>query len=601
MVFKKEIKKINSGAVWVFVCALLLSAVKGNAQTGEDTLVYWRFEEVQQLNGAVIHSEVGKPLTAGERGPVDPQPFVFDNSGKGNFLQVRGARPSLNVFSDNVAIKQINGMPNTRSLSIKRGENTLTFERPLAFYDMQKSWTIEASLLCNLTGTEQVFLCKEGTRGAPAADVAVGFDNMEQQYFVEVLCADAVPRRLVCGDKVEAGKWYDVRAHAAYNIKTGQTTLSLEVKLSGSEIKKTSSIIFKGPALNRNAGMWVIGRGFPGGFPNNLAVLDGAIDEVLIMGEGLQRTAGQNPIFTDAFTADPAALVVGDTVYAYVGHDVASAGGWFNMPEWLCYSSTDLKNWKAHGPVLAARDFAGANANASWAAQVVKKGSKYFFYVTLDSKNGHFITVAEGNSPIGPFKEVTPGKPLVIDSMTKDSHRPNADIDPTVLIDDNGTAWLAWGNGDCYMAKLKSNMTELDGPITKVPFRNYSEGPWLFKRGELYYNIYAADAPGVQPEQICYSTAPKITGPWTYRGFVTGAAKHGFTIHPAVVEFKKQWYFFYHDGSYSRNGEPGGDTRRSVCLEYLYFNPDGTIQPITLSTEGVSVPPKTSINKTGRR
>lgn len=200
--------------------------------------------------------------------------------------------------------------------------------------------------------------------------------------------------------------------------------------------------------------------------------------------------------------------------------------------------------------------------------------------------------MAVGDSPTGPFKEALPGKPLVTDAMTTDSSRANSDIDPTVLIDDDGTPWLAWGNGDCYRVKLKKNMVETDGPITKVPFRNYSEGPWLFKRGNLYYNIYAVNAPGVQAEQMGYSKAEKITGPWTYRGLLTGSAKHGFTIHTAVIEFKKQWYFFYHDGSNTLNCEPGGDTRHMVCVEYLYFNPDGTIKSIKLTPEGISIPPK---------
>lgn len=540
-------------------------------------------------------AEVGKPLTADERRPTDPQPFAYDESGKGNFLQVRGSRPSSIVYSDNVPATTKDGLPNTRSLAIKKGEYVLTFERPLAFYDMQKSWAIEASLMCDLLGTEQVYLCKEGAKGAMVGDVSIGFDNMAVKYFVEVLGADGKPHRLVDGDEVQAGKWYEVKADAVYNPTTTQTTLKLAVNASGeTNLKKPSILTFKGPALNRNAGMWVIGRGFPTGFPNNQAVLDGGIDEVRIYGEAMPPVKGQNPIFTDAFTADPAALVVGDTVYAYVGHDAATVGGWFNMPEWLCYSSTDMKTWKAHGPVLAAKDFAGANVGASWAAQVVKKENKYYFYVTLDGKYGHFITVAVGDSPTGPFKEINPGKPLVIDSMTKDSHRPNSDIDPTVLIDDDGTPWMAWGNGDCYMVKLKQNMAELDGPHKKVPFKNYSEGPWLFKRNNIYYNVYAADAPGVQPEQTCYSTAPKITGPWVYGGFVTGPAKHGFTIHPAVIEFKKQWYFFYHDGSYAVNGEPGGDTRRSVCVEYLHFNADGSIKPVTLTAAGISLP---AINK----
>ena len=151
---------------------------------------------------------------------------------------------------------------------------------------------------------------------------------------------------------------------------------------------------------------------------------------------------------------------------------------------------------------------------------------------------------------------------------------------------------MAWGNGDCYMVRLKRNMVEIDGPIIKVPFRNFSEGPWLFKRGDIYYNVYAADAPGVQPEQIAYSTAPAITGPWRYGGLVTGPAKHGFTIHPAVIEFKNQWYFFYHDGSNALDGTPGGDCRRQVCAEYLTFLPDGGIQPITQTVEGLSVPAK---------
>jgi hypothetical protein len=580
--------------ILVFISVFLSALFANNVYSQSALLAHWRFEQIQHIMGDSFSiSVVGHPLTAGDRGPVEPQPYVFDNSGKANFLQVRGSHLSPNVFSNIVPIAQVDGKPNTRSLTLKNGEYVVTFDRPLAYYDMRKSWTIEASLMCNLLGTEQVFLCKEGDKGQLAGDVSVGFDNMYKKYFVEVMCADGQPRRIVAGDEVEAGKWYDVRAHAEYDIKSGQTKLQIEVKSSNQKnFGKPASIAFSGYALRSDAGMWVIGRGFPGGYPNSLQVLDGGIDEVKIFGEAMPRVTGQNPLFTDAFTADPAVTVLGNTVYAYVGQDVATVGGWFNMPNWLCYSTTDMKNWTAHGSVLAAKDFVNADSWSAWAGQVVEKDGKYYYYVTLDCKKGHFITVAVGDSPTGPFKEALLGKPLITDSMTTDSHRPNSDIDPTVLIDDDGTPWMAWGNGDCYMVKLKRNMIELDGAITKVPFRNYSEGPWLFKRGNLYYNVYAADAPGVQSEQICYSTATNITGPWTYGGLITGAAKHGFTIHPSVIEFKGQWYFFYHDGSYTLNGAPGGDCRRQVCAEYLYFNPDGTIQPITLTSEGVSVKPK---------
>ena len=581
----------NIKIFWLLL--LIVGYTTTEAQENKNQLLaHWRFEQIQHLDGTLSDAIIGKPLTADEKNkPSEPQPFAFDGSANKNFVQTRSSRTSAITFSDNVP--ELKGMSNTRSLALKKGEYMVSFERPLNFYDLQKSWTIEASLRCNLLGTEQVFLCKEGTRGQLAGDVSIGYDNMLRQYFVEVMCADGVPRRIGSGDEVKAGVWYDVRAQASYDIKSGKTKLEIEVKPSAeTKFSKSNSIVFDGTALKREAGMWIIGRGYPGGFPNSLSVLDGGIDEVRISGEALPRVAGQNPLFTDKFTADPAALVVGNTVYVYVGHDSASVGGWFNMPEWLCYSSTDMKNWTAHGPVMAAKDFVNANSNSAWAGQVVEKNGKFYFYVTLDRKEGHFITVAIGDSPTGLFKEALPGKPLVTDAMTTDSHRANSDIDPTVLIDNDGTAWLAWGNGDCYIVKLKENMIETDGAIIKVPFRNYSEGPWIFKRGNFYYNIYAADAPGVQAEQMAYSTAEKITGPWTYRGLLTGPAKHGFTIHPAVIEFKNQWYFFYHDGSNTLNGEPGGDTRRMVCVEYLYFNSDGTIKPIELTAEGISVASK---------
>jgi arabinoxylan arabinofuranohydrolase len=64
---------------------------------------------------------------------------------------------------------------------------------------------------------------------------------------------------------------------------------------------------------------------------------------------------GNNPIFRDVFTADPAAMVVGDTVYVYVGHDSAKVGQFFTLPDWLCYSSKDMKTWTPHGQVSCSR------------------------------------------------------------------------------------------------------------------------------------------------------------------------------------------------------------------------------------------------------
>lgn len=461
---------------------------------------------------------------------------------------------------------------------------------PLFYADYRQQFNISFSLQCNTLGTEQVFLCKDGRAGEMNADLSVGYDPMMCQVFAEVKDGDGRLHRIGAGEAVRQGTWYDVKVGSRYDAKRKRSTLTLEVIPREEAGRGETDVTYKGHALRYNVGRWVVGHGFPGGFPNSLQVRGGNMSNLAISGTGLARKEGQNPLFTGRFTADPACTVMGDRIYAYVGEDMAPPGGWFVMPHWLCYSSDDMVNWTCHGPVLRAADFPYANPNGAWAAQVVEKDGKFYFYVTLDDRsNGrHTIDVAVSDSPTGPFRPArADGTPLITDDMTTDSHRHNADIDPTVLIDDDGTPWMAWGNGDCYMVRLKKNMTELDGPIKRVPMRNYSEGPWLFKRKGIYYNIYASDAPGVQPEQMAYSMAPSMEGPWTFGGMLTGPAKYGFTIHPSVNQFKGKWYFIYHDGSYMQNGQPGGDCRRSVCAEYLHFNRDGSIRPITLTEEGI--------------
>jgi beta-xylosidase len=283
--------------------------------------------------------------------------------------------------------------------------------------------------------------------------------------------------------------------------------------------------------------------------------------------------------------------VVGDTVYLYAGRDNAKGKEMFTMPEWLCFSTKDMKTWTAHGPVLKPDDFTWGEENSAWAAQVVQKDGKFYYFVTVKGKPeapGNNIGVAVADSPTGPFKDAI-GKPLIRDDMTK-GKRPWGDIDPTVWIEDDGTPWMSWGNGNCYLAKLKPNLTELDGDIQEIDVPHYVEGPWLYERGKLYYLVYAAMVPPQGWEQIAYATAESITGPWTYRGLITGSAKNSYTIHPGIVDFKGKSYFFYHNAALTINGEQGALGRRAVCVEYLEYNPDGTIKPITQTEEGVSVP-----------
>lgn len=291
-----------------------------------------------------------------------------------------------------------------------------------------------------------------------------------------------------------------------------------------------------------------------------------------------------NPIITDKFTADPAPMVHDGTLYLYVGHDEyyegqdsASGGKEFNITEWLCYSTTDMKTWTDHGSVLKPTDFKWAVGEA-WASQVVEKNGKFYYYTTVQAGEpfvGKAVGVAVSDSPTGPFVDAI-GAPLVHDKMTDNGARGWwNDIDPTVLIDGDD-AWLCWGNGTCFLAKLKPNMVELDGEIKVIDLPKYVEGPWLHKHNDIYYLTYAGMGAG--RENIAYATATSMEGPWTYQGELTGMAENSFTIHPGIAEYNGQWYLFYHNAVLTIDGIKGAIGRRSVCVDKLYYNEDGTMK-----------------------
>ena len=301
-----------------------------------------------------------------------------------------------------------------------------------------------------------------------------------------------------------------------------------------------------------------------------------------------------NPLIRDKFTADPAPLVHDGTLYLYVGHDeyyegqdTASGGREFNITEWLCYSTEDMQTWRDHGAVLRPTDFDWGIGEA-WASQVIEHEGKFYYYTTLqagDPYNSKVIGVAVGDSPIGPFTDAI-GKPLITDDMT--SNEPRGwwnDIDPTFIMDHNGQAWLCWGNGTCFLVKLKPNLIEIEGEIEILDLPRFIEGPWLHMRNGLYYLTYASMGEG--REAISYATSTSMEGPWIPRGELTGMAENSFTIHPGIAEFKEKWYLFYHNATLTIDNRPGATGRRSVCIEELHYNSDGTIQFVEQTANGV--------------
>lgn len=294
-----------------------------------------------------------------------------------------------------------------------------------------------------------------------------------------------------------------------------------------------------------------------------------------------------NPIVQTNYTADPAPMAYGDTLYVYTGHDEDGAT-YFEMLEWRVYSTTDMVNWTDRGSPLSYKTFSWSGGKA-WAAQTIYRNGKFYWYVTAGIKGGDqpAIGVAVGNTPVGPFTDPI-GKPLVSKSWD--------DIDPTAFIDDNGQAHLYWGNPKLYHVSLNTDMISYTGavevdPMTTASFgtrtgdanrkTTYEEGPWIFKRGEIYYMVYAS---GPISEKISYSTGTTAKGPWTYRGVIMDDNTGSFTNHSGIVEYKNKWYFFYHTGKLPG----GGGFTRSVAVEAFNFNADGSIPKIPMTANGPS-------------
>lgn len=301
---------------------------------------------------------------------------------------------------------------------------------------------------------------------------------------------------------------------------------------------------------------------------------------------------GSNPIIRDKFTADPAPMVDGERLYLYVGHDEAQRDEMFNMKEWLVYSTTDMRHWTDHGPIMKVSDFKWAKKDA-WAAQAIRKNGRYWFYAAVEHDQTHpgkAIAVAVSDKPTGPFVDAK-GSALITNQMTPKGSHSWEDIDPTVFTDDDGTTWIAWGNRQAYIAKLKSNMIELDGPIREITPPHFEEGPWLHKRGKFYYLTYASlDRATHRDERISYATATSLDGPWTYRGELTGSGKYSFTIHPGIAQYKGDWYIFLHNASLAIGDLNGAIGRRAVTVERLEYNSDGTLKPVVQTEAGITAP-----------
>ncbi|WP_433527794.1 glycoside hydrolase family 43 protein [Sphingomonas paucimobilis] len=274
------------------------------------------------------------------------------------------------------------------------------------------------------------------------------------------------------------------------------------------------------------------------------------------------------PVIQTRFTADPAPMVHDGVVYLYTSHDEDDASG-FKMLDWQLYSSTDMVNWTDRGTVASLKTFPWAvQTNDAWAPQVIARNGKFYLYVPISVPGSpkNVIAVAVADKPEGPFTDVL-GKPLIA------AH--DGFIDPTVWIDDDGQAYLYWGNPDLWYVKLNKDMTSYAGPITKVDrIFDYQEGPWFYKHDNRYYMAFASTCCS---EGIGYAMSDKPTGPWIYKGPIMDHDGRATGNHPGIIDYKGGSYLFGFNYELNFAMTPIHHERRAVSVAKFEYNADGTI------------------------
>lgn len=298
------------------------------------------------------------------------------------------------------------------------------------------------------------------------------------------------------------------------------------------------------------------------------------------------NTYSQNPIIRNQFTADPAARVFEGKVYLYPSHDILAVDGkgrpgWFCMEDYHVFSSSNLTDWTDHG-VIVSQDkipWASPQAYALWAPDCIYKSGKYYFYFPAPAKDttygrGFAIGVAISDTPYGPF---TPQSEPI-----KGVHG----IDPNILIDKDGQAYLYYAAGNIYVAKLKKNMLELESEpkiIEGLPDKGLKEGPFAFERNGIYYLTY----PHVQDttERLEYAMSDNPMGPFKVTGVIMDEIPGCWTNQSSIIKYKNQWYLFYHSNDLS----PHFDKNRAVRIDSLFFNDDGTIKKVKPTLRGVGI------------
>lgn len=287
---------------------------------------------------------------------------------------------------------------------------------------------------------------------------------------------------------------------------------------------------------------------------------------------GASPAVAQNPII-DQGSADPSVKVFGGRAYVYGTHDFSPSDTNWIAKDWHVFSSSDLVTWVDAGVVLDDNSLAWRGVtDEDWAPDAIFFGGQYYFYFPLGNAT---IGVAAGSSAAGPFTDIL-GKALVDSSTT-----PAANIDPMAFQDTDGSRYLIWGNGSCYIAQLNDDMKSFKTSPQKVTISgapSYEEGPFAWTYGGKYYLLYSRCGASCN-DSLDYGVGTSIGGPYTYRGTIVAHGKSG-NEHGSVFQFNGQWYVAYHD-LYPT------DYYRKTKLELIHYSDNGDIPRVYPTDYGV--------------
>lgn len=285
----------------------------------------------------------------------------------------------------------------------------------------------------------------------------------------------------------------------------------------------------------------------------------------------------QNPITPPGmYIADPEAHVWEDgKLYIYGSRD-ESDDYWCSYTHHVL-STSDLKDWTVTENAFSSKgdnDQVAFHDNLLFAPDAAYRNGTYYLYFCSPG-NPKTEGVATSNNPNGPF---------LIGKQIKGAYS----IDPAVLIDDDGQGYYYWGQGKPKVAKLKSNLLEIDESTITEPLHEegnnaFHEGSSIRKIGDLYYLVFADESRNNRPTCLGYSISKSPMGPFEYKGVIIDnidCDPASWNNHGSIEKFNNQWYVFYHRSSNN------SQKFRKACIEPITINADGTIDEVEMTSQG---------------